>query len=136
MNYQALRELCLSFEGTYDYQPFNANDPKYRTVTVFYVGPKWFCMADDENFESINLKHDPELIPNLIDTYSGIRPAYHMNKKHWISVFMDDDVPDELIAKLVRRSYELVFAKLTKKEKAELDFMKDFKKDELPQDEP
>ncbi len=33
----------------------------------------------------VNLKCEPDLIPNLINE-KGIYPAYHMNKRHWISV--------------------------------------------------
>lgn len=38
-----------------------------------------------DSMEIVNLKCEPDLIPNLIRE-SGIYPAYHMNKKHWISV--------------------------------------------------
>lgn len=43
-----------------------------------------------------------------------------MNKKHWISVRFDSDVPGELLKELVRQSYELATAHLTKKQRAEL----------------
>ena len=38
-----------------------------------------------DSMEIVNLKCEPDLIPNLIRE-SGIYPAYHMNKKHWISM--------------------------------------------------
>ncbi|MFH7018871.1 MmcQ/YjbR family DNA-binding protein [Flavobacterium sp. FlaQc-47] len=47
--------------------------------------------------------------------YQGIEPGYHMNKKHWISVHFNSDVPDSLIKELVKKSYELVFKNLTLK---------------------
>ena len=43
-----------------------------------------------------------------------------MNKKHWISVRFDSDVPGQLLKELVRQSYELAAAHLTKKQRAEL----------------
>ncbi len=43
-----------------------------------------------------------------------------MNKKHWISVRFDKDVPEETIRDLVERSYEIVVGSLSKKEKEAL----------------
>ena len=43
-----------------------------------------------------------------------------MNKKHWISVRFDSDVPEKFLLELVRHSYELATAHLTKKQRAEL----------------
>ncbi len=45
----------------------------------------------------------------------GITPGWHMNKKHWISIRFDSDVPDKTIMELVRGSYEIVAAKAGKK---------------------
>ena len=35
-------------------------------------------------------------------------PAYHMNKKHWYTIFLNDLVPDDEIIGMVEKSYELV----------------------------
>ena len=43
-----------------------------------------------------------------------------MNKKHWISVCFNQDVPDSKIRELVRQSYDIVAASLTKKQREEL----------------
>lgn len=40
-----------------------------------------------------------------------------MNKKYWISVYFNQDVPDEKIKELVSKSYEIVVKSLTKKER-------------------
>ena len=49
------------------------------------------------------------------DRYEGIEPGYHMNKRHWINVRFDRDVPDSEIRRLVRRSYELVAGRSDRK---------------------
>lgn len=54
--------------------------------------------------EVIDVKADPERIPHLTER-AGIYPAYHMNKKYWISVILDDTLPDEEIFELVRASH-------------------------------
>ena len=46
-----------------------------------------------------------------------------MNKKHWISVYFDKDVPDKTIKDLVKRSYETVVSSLSKQERETLQAM-------------
>ena len=43
-----------------------------------------------------------------------------MNKKHWISVYFNQDVPDKEIKELVKKSYDIVVKSLTKKERETL----------------
>ena len=37
--------------------------------------------------------------------HAGIYPAYHMNKKHWVSILLDDTLPDDYIKNLINISY-------------------------------
>ncbi|MBQ6496026.1 MAG: MmcQ/YjbR family DNA-binding protein [Firmicutes bacterium] len=64
----------------------------------------------DQIVEVINLKADPDEIPTIVQT-PGIFPAWHMNKKHWISVVMDDTVSDADVKALIRKSYRLASGK-------------------------
>ena len=57
--------------------------------------------------EIFNLKCEPDLIPTLIRE-SGIYPAYHMNKQHWISVNIEGYEDLEKLKILVDMSYRLV----------------------------
>ena len=50
-----------------------------------------------------------------------MRPGYHMNKRHWLSICFNRDVPDSLIRSLVRQSYDLVVASLTRKQREALE---------------
>ena len=54
----------------------------------------------------IDLKCDP-LMTGSILTNEGIYPAYHMNKKNWITVLLDGTVPTEEIMMLIDMSYQL-----------------------------
>ena len=45
---------------------------------------------------------------------------WHMNKKYWISVYFNQDVPDIMIKELVGKSYEIVVRSLSKKEREKL----------------
>lgn len=62
---------------------------------------------DDEIVEVINLKADPEMIPQLVKQ-AGIYPAWHMNKTYWISIILDDTLSDEKIMELISRSHDMV----------------------------
>lgn len=44
-------------------------------------------------------------------------PGWHMNKKYWISVYFNQDVPDNKIKELIKQSYDIVYQSLPKKEK-------------------
>lgn len=46
---------------------------------------------------------------------SGLLPAYHMNKNHWISIALDNSVPDDQIIPLLELSYDNVAPKRRKK---------------------
>ena len=50
-------------------------------------------------------------------TRKGIRPGWHMNKKYWISVYFEQDVPRTARSaeNVVKASYDLVAGSLTKK---------------------
>lgn len=58
---------------------------------------------DSPIVEVLNLKADTGRIGEL-HRIPGIYPAYHMNRKYWISVLLDGSVPDELIMELIGQS--------------------------------
>lgn len=121
MNIEDFRKYCLSFRGVHDKMPFDKATSEYdRNLLVFCVADKWFCFVNIDVFDFCNLKCRPEQIEELRDNYEGIRPGYHMNKRHWVSVYFDSDVPDETIKELVKQSYDIVVASLSKKEKEAL----------------
>ena len=61
---------------------------------------------DETVVEVLNLKEDPDEILQMVQG-PGIFHAWHMNKKHWISVVMDDTLPDEEVMELVGYSWDL-----------------------------
>ena len=54
----------------------------------------------------LNLKCDPLLSDGICDGVT-VFPAYHMNKRHWISVVLDEDPDLTGIMALVSVSYRL-----------------------------
>ena len=58
--------------------------------------------------ESVNLKHDQ--VADLL-SLMGIYPAFHMNKRYWISLPLDDTLTDEKVLELFERSWFLTSKK-------------------------
>lgn len=114
MNIESFREYCLSKPGTTEGFPFN------ETTLVFKVMGKIFALTDVDAFEQVNLKCEPEDAVLLRETYQGVKPGYHMNKKHWNTVTIQSDVPEKLLIELIDHSYDLVARSLPKKLRDEL----------------
>ncbi|MFW5724818.1 MAG: MmcQ/YjbR family DNA-binding protein [Bacteroidota bacterium] len=114
MNIEAYRNYCLSLPGTEEDFTFD------EQTLVFKVLGKMFALADVDNFESVNLKCDPEKAIELREQYPSVQPGYHMNKKHWNTVFVNKEIPDALILQWTRDSYQLVVAGLPRKLRATL----------------
>ena len=58
--------------------------------------------------EAVNLKHDQ--VADLL-SQKGIYPAFHMNKRYWLSLTLDDTLSDEMVLKLMERSWNLTVKK-------------------------
>lgn len=63
----------------------------------------------------ITLKCPPEMSIQIREEYEFITEGYYMNKVHWISVYLESDVPEELLKNLVDQSYELILKSFSKK---------------------
>ncbi len=109
-----LRSYCLSKPHVSEGFPFD------HTTLVFKVDGKLFALVDTTVFEQVNLKCDPDLAIELREQYQGVTPGYHMNKKHWNTVRINEDVPDDVVYTLVDESYRCVIATLSKKRQHEL----------------
>ena len=68
--------------------------------------PKDFDAHPEDEMEIIDLKLDPKKIPEL-EKKDGYYPVYHMQRKHWITVALDDTVPDGEILDLIIESHRL-----------------------------
>ena len=115
MNFKQLNKLLHQNKAvTFDY-PF---DEKTR---VYRISEKMFALTSEESPIRVNLKCDPIYALELRSLYDGIAAGYHMNKKHWNTVVVEDsDVDEETVKELIDHSYELVYKSLTKKQREAL----------------
>ena len=108
MNIEDARLYCLSKLAATEDFPFD------ETTLAFRVENKIFAIVDLENTEWFCVKCDADKAVELRDTYSQIKPAWHMNKRYWI--MMDIERMDTaLVRELIDHSYEEVLKKLPKK---------------------
>ena len=105
---------CISKKGVTEEFPFDLN------TLVFKVMGKMFALSDIGDFNSINLKCDPDKAVELREQYDYVRPGFHMNKKHWNTVDINWQLEDALLKEWIDDSYDLVASQLTKKLKMEL----------------
>ena len=63
-------------------------------------------IKSNETVEILNLRGDPLQIKQLID-YKTFFPAWHMNKKNWLSVLLDGTTATETITNMTDKSYLL-----------------------------
>jgi predicted DNA-binding protein (MmcQ/YjbR family) len=110
-----LRRWCLEHVGAVEDFPFSPG------MSVFKVGGKVFAISalEHEPLE-VSVKCEPELASELRHTYPAIRPGYHLNKRHWNTITLDDSLPDQLVRDLVEDSYDLVVSALPKRVREEL----------------
>jgi predicted DNA-binding protein (MmcQ/YjbR family) len=78
-------------------------------VSVFKVAGKVFALSRlaAEPLE-VSVKCDPPLADDLRASYDAIRPGYHLNKRHWITVTLGGDAGDALVRDLIEDSHDLV----------------------------
>ena len=108
-------EHFLKKPGAEETTPFGPN------VLVYKVGGKLFALTDPDEFPArINLKCDPERAVSLREEHEAIIPGYHMNKRHWNTLILDNSLPSRLVKELIDHSYDLVVASLSKAERAKL----------------
>lgn len=110
MNYPWLDEYCLSKKGA-------EKDFKIEwNATRYLIGGKMFGMqgGDKVGKAIITLKCDPFLGENLRREYPDVVPGYYMNKVHWNSLYLDGNVPDDVLKQMIDNSYELVLKGLSK----------------------
>jgi len=112
MNFDSAISLCRSFPGA-------TEDIKWGNDLVFSVGSKMFAVTSRDDTTGMSFKVDDDRFLELTDR-PGLIPAPYLARAKWVYVEDADALSDDEAAQLLRRSYELVFAKLTKKLQREI----------------
>ena len=114
MHLDEILQFCLQLKGTTEHFPFD------QKTLVFKVMGKMYALIDVETPDSINLKCDPERAIDLRERYASVQPGWHMNKTHWNTVLLNNELSSTQIQELIVHSYDLVVSSLPKKLQHEL----------------
>lgn len=106
-------------------KPMSAPRASTPGVLIYKVMEKMFAILAIKNEEYVILKCDPHLVHVLREQYAGIGHRSHLDRRFWISVNLDAEVPVKEVKRLVGHSYQLVCSGLTRKQQAELAAMSD-----------
>ncbi len=128
-----IKEKCFeikAFEWEYSYKILDYAKEKYNSPAEYLWekfprnavcrrqdNEKWYFallsvqgskigLKTDEIIELVDLRVPFAEVPNLLKQ-PNIYPAYHMNKKHWITIILDGSMSLDEIYKFIDRSYEL-----------------------------
>ena len=111
-----LMEYCERKFGTEPEAPWEDSPDAYTFKTA--KRNKWYALFMTIPYKSlglvakgtldvVNIKLPPEKVLDLIDRVH-FYPAYHMNKKHWITIVLDKEVDEPFVQQLLEESYGLV----------------------------
>ena len=78
-------------------------------------------VTERDGIKRFNLKCDPNHALELRDIFDAVKPGYHMNKKHWNSVYLDGSLPIGELCRMVDHSYAMVLKGLTKQQRSMLE---------------
>lgn len=114
MSREWLRTQCLAL-------PHVTENVQWDNDLVFKVAGKMFavtCLNPDSLY--LTVKVQPEEFAELTEK-PGIIPAPYLARAQWVSLENETALPRTEILRLLNQSYQLIFAKLTRKQRAELE---------------
>jgi predicted DNA-binding protein (MmcQ/YjbR family) len=121
MDVESFRDFCLSFPAVTEGMPFGED------TLVFKVEGKIFALINLNKPDGFNVKCDPEKAIELREKYDCIKAGYHMNKKHWNTVYFggintefETSLTQKQLKHWIGHSFELVISKLPKEVRTEL----------------
>ena len=112
MNIEKAKAVCRALPGV-------TEDIKWGSNLVFSVGEKMFAVTGSEVADGISFKVDDERFLELTDR-PGIIAAPYLARAKWVMIEDLKAVGDAEAAQLLKRSYAIIFGKLTKKLQREI----------------
>lgn len=103
----AIRRLIRAWPGV-------SEDVKWGNDLVFSVGGKMFCAMEAGSGRGLSFKVEESRFLELTDR-AGVVPAPYLARAHWISLAEPAALAQAETEALIRRSYELVRSRLTRK---------------------
>jgi predicted DNA-binding protein (MmcQ/YjbR family) len=124
LSHQDLREMCMVHAGAHETFPFGLETMVFKVGVSEYGTPfkgKVFALlALESDPPQLSLKCNPARALELRADYPAITGGYHLSKKHWNTLTVDQTLSRELVLELIEHSHALVAAGLTRLERVKL----------------
>lgn len=111
MNAEVIREYCLKKKLTTESFPFD------DVTLVFKVNNKMFAILSLDGELRLSLKCDPEKAIELRERHPAVGPGYHLHKQQWNTISIDGSIESSLLKNWIDDSYDLIVAKMPKKDR-------------------
>lgn len=113
MGIEGIRKYCLSL-------PHVTEGIQWGNNLLFRIGEKIFViLALDQTPPCVSFKCTPEEFAELVER-EGIIPAPYLARNHWVLLETPDALSRAELKRLIKDSYDMVAAKLSKKVRVEL----------------
>lgn len=112
MDIDFIRSYSMTFPGA-------TEEIQWESELLFKVGGKIFVMCGSSSEGLVMLKANPEKFDELVEI-QGVIPAPYLARNKWIGIRNKNDLKISEIKNLIKESYELVFQKLPKRLKNEI----------------
>lgn len=110
MDIEQVRDYCLQLPGVTEDAPYGPQ------MVVFRIEGKIFLHLPLEYADPrISIKLPPEEGQELREQYEAVSAAYHLNKRHWNDVLIENRFSEEQIKSWILESYRLVLNGLPKR---------------------
>ena len=91
-----------------EFTSYKSSDSDKMYVLMFSIDKHKLDNGCDESYiDAMNIKVEPSKIGDLLQL-PGFYPAYHMNKKHWVTAILDGTIKDETLKELLSKARDLV----------------------------
>jgi predicted DNA-binding protein (MmcQ/YjbR family) len=110
-------EACVDYPFGDDIKVFKVKNKMFATLALGKMGKgNAEGVASEKQDWWMNLKCDPDEAVMLRDIFPSISPGYHMNKRLWNTIILDESIPQGEIERMMDNSFMLVVSKMTKKD--------------------
>lgn len=116
MTRQNLIDFCLTFPAAYEDYPFDdlADGNRWTAMRLRWNKKTFAFINEHNNRLCVNLKCDPLEADFLRQAFADVTPGFHMNKVHWNTVYLNGDVPEDELKRMIEHSYDLIKPKVRK----------------------
>ncbi|MBQ6167226.1 MAG: MmcQ/YjbR family DNA-binding protein [Muribaculaceae bacterium] len=109
MDIESVREFALGLHGQVTEDLFAEQWVSWR------IADKWFMLMQlDAPEPRVAVKLPPDVAIDLRERYGGVRPAYHMNKRHWSDLYLNE-LDDAFVKEQITASFRLVASRLPRR---------------------